>query len=544
MVFLRVTSMLFAILVALLFIGLIVFVVFAAKQWHWLHIVAVILVFLTGVPAVYCAGYVLKVRKDLVAKSYAAVSQAQAARQEYYERLYGAEAGPRGGFGKGSLKAAVTDNRLLTMGRGRIWETANVATVAPGKITLDIPVVQAPAAGGAEQDDAGGNAPDAAAQPAAAAANPVENLTGAYPTPSSLVYLFEATGQKINVAGPNSDQGSEQQIIVPGNYLGTVRVLSVNGTRVETSPEAFLPESLKADTPVVIYEKPPTDFHGVMQLALGFEESDSPSIDDVRDKYQASFPPEMFGMQATDAAYIKMLDDISFDRRPVTEIDQWLSAKGRPSLVPSPEEIMIKVRVLQDIAADVDGTQDMVANGAFDTLGRTNDPGLMIGKQGVVVKSRQGDETDVFLVDARTGETGYTRPDGTQIKSLQEEGKVEIISQIYFRRLHDYSSEIEQKRLDMQLAQERIKEYEAYQKASDEIYANTQSQVALRDDVISKLSEDQRNLESDLRSVQDYGDNLEDRLAQLKKQIRESYLQIGFIHQKRIERAAASAGTE
>ncbi len=518
--------MLFAVIVAVLLIALIVFLVFAAKNWHWLHLTAIVLVFLTAVPSLYCAAFVLKTRKALVKLSADSIKEAATQELAYNDLLSGAEPGPSGEFGKGSLKGAVTELKLLTLGKGRAWDNATVSASNGVEITLNIPAPQAAAAD-----------PAAPVDPAAAAPAGDVDLTGSYPTPTSLVYLFQASSWKI-------ENGS--QVTVPGAYLGAVRVGQVNGSQVVTSAEVLVSQGIRNGDAVVIYEKPPTDFHGIMHIAMGFDENSTPTIDEVRAKFLEMFPAESFGLNVGDGAFVKMVNNVSFDRRPVTEIDQWLNAQGLPSLEPSPLEVMNKVRLLEDISVEVDGTQDMVTNGAFDALGRTNDPDLQIGKEAKVSKGRAGDDKDVMILDERTAALGYLRPDGVPVKSMEEEGRAEVISRIYYRQLHDYTSEIEQKMLDVTLLEERIKEYQVYNSTTDKIYADANAQVAVRDTKISQLSQDQENLKKDLATIDSYSQKLEGRLGQLKKQIRESYLQIGFIHQKKIDSAkdwAASGET-
>ena len=60
---------------------------------------------------------------------------------------------------------------------------------------------------------------------------------------------------------------------------------------------------------------------------------------------------------------------------------------------------MVESQVQIDLEESVDGTQDMITSGVFDTLGRANDPELQLGATAKVPKAKEGDDTDVILID-------------------------------------------------------------------------------------------------------------------------------------------------
>jgi hypothetical protein len=516
--------MLFYLLAGLVFIALVVFLVFAAKNWHWLHVTAVVLVYLTAVPGFYCAGFVLKTRKAVVKEFAESKLSVENERKRYLSRLYGDQPGPQGGFGEGSLKAEVSRYMLLTMGKGRSWDEATLQARNETQVTF---AISQPAAA-VNPDDALGADP---ALPAAAAPAAAEPTPGLYPTVGALVYAFQLTGMTIE---------ANRQVAVAGNYLGSYRVTTVNGSEVVAVPVVVMESDLMIGGSVALFEKPPVDTHDVMVAALGFAQDAKPTIDEFRQKFQEVFPPESFNLDASSAFYQRMVDEFSFDGRSIaTEIDPWLSAQGRPALNPAAEEVLVVSRVLRNLEESVDGTQDMVTSGVFDSLGRANDPDLQLGGPARVAASRPGDDTDVILIDEPTAALGYTRQDGTQVKSWEEEGKSESINRIYSRRLRDYTSEIEQVLFDADIVGQRIEEYTRLNANAREMLEFTLAQQTVRDAKISDLTTDQQNLKSDLQVVDTYATGLDARLTELRREIRDNYLQISRLHQLSVQEADA-----
>jgi len=511
--------MLFYILAGLVFIALIVFLVYAARNWHWLHITAVALVFLTAVPGVYCAAYVLKTRAAVVRMHAEANRLLEERENRYLNQLYGAQPGQRGRFGEGSLKAEAARFKLLTMGKGRTWENASLQARNEDQVTFDVPLAAAPPA-----DDQ----PGVAAEQPAAAAGADQETTGLYPSIGSMIYAFQVTGFAVD---------ENRQVAVPGKYMGAYRVTAINGTQVVTTAETILPTETRAGDSVILFEKPPTDSHSVMNAALGFADGSTPSIDEMRQKFQEVFPPDTFELDANSPHYQRMVDEFAFDGRPLTEIDQWLNAQGRPNLNPSPEEIVAVVRAQRNLEESVDGTQDMVTSGIFDSLGRANDPELQLGRSARIAAAREGDQDDVLLLDEPTAALGYTRPDGTQIRSWEEDGKGDVVSRRYNRQLRDYTGEIEQILFDIALMDQRIAEYNFLNSTTQQVLADATTQQNVRDAKISALTQDQQNLRSDLRLIEGYAENLESRLAQLRNEIRDNYLRIAYLHQQAVEEA-------
>lgn len=496
--------LLYALLVAVFLIALIVSLVFAAKYWHPLHITAVALVFLVAIPAVYCMGFVMKTRASLVKVAKRNAEDAEKAKTDYDAVLYGSEPGAGGGYGDGSRNAALARLERLNIGKGRTWENASIAGANDTQVTFAIP--QSAPAEGAEAE----------AQP--------DDTSGYYPSVGSRVFVFLATG----LAGENG-----QQIPIPGNYLGVFQVDAVGDQQITTTAELVMAE-IGNGSAVYIYEKPPTDFHGNMTRALGLEDS-KPSIDKVREEFAKMFPIEdLFAdnSQASQDAYNQLLDEVSFDQRPISEIDEWLQAKERGNWEPDPKEVMVRVKVLEDMPVQVNGNQDILVNGDYDSLGRTNVPRLKLANdEATVKKSKPGDDTDYWMVDEYNATLGYTQ-NGDVVRSLQEEGIVQPIDRFYYRPLRDYTTEISQRLLDLAVLERRVAEYDRYTETYDFLLEKAQAQEVVRDEQISQLTADQQNLKKDLDSLTSFTADMESKLARLKQQMRETYLQITYIHQQ------------
>lgn len=523
--------MLFYIFVGVLFIALIVFLVFSAKNWHWAHITAVALVFLTAVPAYYCLAYSLKTRKAIVKDYHDSVKELDTQRTNYLSKLYGAQPGTRGGFGDDSLKAELARYNLLTTGKGRSWDQGLLQARNGNEITIDIPVGAAP------------NPENPVADPAApadqAAPAPAENAAaaegGEYPTVGSLLYVFQLTGLSVE---------DNRQVPVPGGYVGAYRVTAVNGTAITATAETAMPIEINNGDPVALFERPPQDTNDVMNMALQFGPSDKPSIDDYRQRFATVFPPENFNLEANSKAYQEMLDSFSFDGRSINEINEWRNAQGLPEWNPGVEEIQVVSRVLRQIEETVDGTQDMITSGVFDSLGRANDPELQLGKAAQIAVSREGDENDVLVVDAATATAGYTRQDGTQVRSWEEEGRIQPVNRLYSRRLRDYTTEIEQLTFDQNVFNERIAEYNRLNTSVSTSVQAADAQEQLRQTKITELTQDQDHLKGDLDVANTYLSDLEARLADLRREIRDNYLQISNMHQQSSQEAQTWAAAQ
>lgn len=529
--------MLFYIFAGVLFIALVVFLVYSAKLWHWAHVTAVALVFLTAVPAYYCAAYVLKTRKAIVKEHAEAQKAAESERTRYLNVLYGAQTGTGGGFGDGSLKAELTRYKLLTTGKGRSWDQS---TLQSRNETAYVFEVAAPAPAPVDENAA---AADPAAAPAAgapaagapAAGAAPETTEGEYPLVGALVYAFQLTGL----------QQGENRLDVPGGYMGAFRVTAVEGNRVTAAPEFLMETEVRPGDGVALFERPPLDTHDVMQAALGFSAADTPTIDAYREKFQTVFPPETFGLTSTSQSYLDLLDAFSFDGRSIdSEINVWLAAQGRPAWNPGVEERVAVSRILREFEETVDGTQDVVTSGDFDALGRANDPELQLGKPARIVASKAGDDKDVILIDKATASSGYARPDGTQVRSWEEDGRSETVTDLYSRRLRDHTTEIQQLRFDRGVVDQRIAEYTRFNASVQASLAAAQAQEDLRATQITDLTQDQENLKGDLAVVGDYLADLEFRLGELRREIRDTYLQISNLHQQSVQDAASWAAAQ
>lgn len=526
--------MLFYIFAGVIFIALVVFLVYSAKLWHWAHITAVALVFLTAVPAYYCAAYVLKTRKAIVKEHAEAQKAADSERTRYLNVLYGAQTGTGGGFGDGSLKAELTRYKLLTTGKGRSWDQSSLQARTETAYVFEI---SAPAPAPVDENAAAADpaAADPAAAPAAAPAADAAGAEGQYPLVGALIYAFQLTGLQVG----------ENRLDVPGGYLGSFRVTAVAGDRVTATPEFLMETEVRLGDGIALFERPPLDTHDVMQAALGFSAAEKPTIDEYREKFQSVFPAEAFGLTLASQSYLDLLDAFSFDGRSIeSEINLWLSAQGRPSWNPGVEEIVAVSRILREFEETVDGSQDVVASGDFDALGRANDPELQLGKPARIAASRAGDDADVILIDKATASSGYARPDGTQVRSWEEDGRSETVTNQYSRRLRDHTTEIQQLRFDRDVVDQRIAEYTRFNASILASLTATQAQEDLRTTQITDLTQDQENLKGDLLIVGDYLADLEFRLGELRREIRDTYLQISHLHQQSLQEAASWAAAQ
>ena len=467
----------------LIFVLLIVFGVMSSKSWHWLNIVFLILAYVAGVAASVGMAKALKLRQKDMSEAF---------RQESLAEKYEADASLAISGSPNSITYDANSLRGLNeqlnqemLGRGRVWPAGNVTI---SETTPDNRIFNFTAA----RDGDNG---------------PQNKLTGI------VVYIF-ADGV---VDGQD----------YPLYYLGTARVASETPQQVELEP-VFIVNKEAYATPATtwsLFEKMPIDRRDAFkkQANLMGENFD---LAKYREALETQFlPAEMFGLDPDSEAYEKLIDRYAFDGLKLGEIANWiLAAPNRKSarFEPPPEEVFVEYRFDQktDAEFEVDAGENATieSSGAF-LNGRAVDPSLKAGKKVSFAKD------DTVRIDQLTAD-GFQRSDGQVVPPFAQRYPVTEVDRYYVREVRDYPYVLS----DLQRQSQRFVEELARVKSN---IAETQlalddatSQVALRDDTITKLLQDQDNMKNDLQVITNLRNDREMQLAQLEQRGRQLQQQI------------------
>lgn len=475
-----------------------------------MHLTALILVFLMAIPSVYRGFTVFKVRTKNLSDAEKNKELAKKALKQYNDVVYGATQGENGSFGEGSLKQVSSELSLLNLNRGRVWGDCVVSDNSDDgfSLTFQNPIIP--------QENGGGDGQRTELEP------------GELPTVGSEVFLFE------NMDAATVDaSGTEIAIGLPGKYLGTAIVTSVNGDILEFNKKDVVGQ-FADDAVVQVFDKPSSDFHGIMAQAMEMEigRDKLPTIQEFRDRFQKDFSPEKLGLKEDDPKYLKILDEFSFDRRKIEDINRFLTQNGRPEISLSPDNIFVEMKVIKDISKDVDGDTSVYDGGLFSAGGELNVDALKTqDKSGKVVipASKEGEDV-IIMAPERVAILGYTKPDGTDVKSYEEQGLATPIGRYYYRTLRNYTAEI----LDIQRSTEFFKNQttiiQQTAKLNKEAEADTEKQIETMENYYNNLRSDDMALKADRKLAIQYGELLTTRISNLRRQIRENYLRMSHIN--------------
>jgi hypothetical protein len=458
----------------LIFVLLIVFGVMSSKQWHWLNIVFLILTYVAGVAA--CAGMAkaLKLRQRDMSDAF----KQEALAEKYETDASLAISGSPNSitYDANSLRGLNEQLNQEMLGRGRVWPRGNVTVSekTPENRVFNF---------SAERDGDNG---------------PQNQMTG------MVLYIF--------ADGVIDDQD------YPVYYIGTARVVSETPKQIELEP-VFIVNKPAYATPAAtwsLFEKMPIDRRDAFKKRANLMGDDF-DLTKYREALETQFlPAEMFGLDPNSEAYERLIDRYAFDGLKLGEIaNSILAAPNRKSarFEPPPEEVFVEYRFNEKTEAEfeVDAGENATidTSGAFQN-GRAVDPSLKAGKKISFAKD------DTVLIDQLTAD-GFQRADGQTVAPFAQRYPVTEVDRYFFREVRDYPYILS----DLQRQSQRFVEELARVKSN---IAETQialddatGQVALRDDTITKLLQDQGNLKNDLGVITSLRDQRESQLAQLEQ---------------------------
>lgn len=436
--------------------------VMAAKYWHWVNTVFLILTFLAGVAATAGMAQVFYKRSKAVKALSDITKQHQTAKQQLDVAIYG-EASDIG-YGENSLRGVSNKLNLELMGRGRVWSGGNVA--ASGEGLWDFKFASAVPEG---EDVQMGKL------------NQIEVQVFRDQVINQRAYPVSYIGEfriKINVDEPRRD-GFELQ-----------------GLQIVDNAEAASPTSTWS-----IYEKMPLDRRGAFKdaiaaLAKEGANADEMSIDQFRQILQTQFfPAEKVPFDVESAEYERLIDRYAFDGISLGKIQAWVEAnqgaRKTGAFQPRPEEVHVRYRfnkASKEYTVDAEG--QLKADGPFTPLGHAVLRNLHLGKK---VTFEEGDEVTIDQLSAE----GYQR-DGVTIAPFPQTEDVTEIDRVYFRKYRDYpfmfSSLQSQAAKLVEALEGRKKDNATHDNA---IAKNLEEQIQERIRIQADLDSDNKNMERD-----------------------------------------------
>ncbi|QEG25065.1 hypothetical protein [Mariniblastus fucicola] len=396
----------------LLFIAMIVLAVLSAKKdWHWLNPVLLVFIFLAGSAAMIAMAQTLHLRRTALKKLNTAEQRVATAEKNRQEMIFGDISSAE--YGPNSLRGLSQQVELMQLGRGREWSGGTVENV-DGEIKFTFPTEQP------ENEDANMSLND--------------------------VELF---------AFANDAQNR------PVSFVGKFLVVE------QTPKELFLKISVpianwdeyrapKAAT-WTLFERMPFDKHGIFRdlyRHLFPEEASLAASDFNIGKFRQflttnefAIPAAKLGMDPASPEYERLIDEVSFDGLSLGTIDAWVDkAPNRQSerFEPTPAEVFIRYKFTgnsnETYTVD-DKTGKLDTDGTFSVQGHAVDPLLHLspGSESRDVSFRKD---DIVEIDQRTAE-GYQRPDGTQVPPfVDREPNVVVEDRIFRRKLVDFPYEM------------------------------------------------------------------------------------------------------
>lgn len=470
----------FYLVYGIIFVVLIAGCVMAAKHWHWVNTVFLILTFIAGVAATAGMAQVFYKRSKAVTAYNKIVNDHAKASEQLNVAIYGKPSDI--GYGENSLRGVSNKLNLELMGRGRVWSGGTVAS-------------------GGEN---------------------LWNFKFASPVP-------EGEDNQLAQLKQIEVQVFRDQVIngraYPVSYVGEFRIndatregFVLQGLQIVDAGEAASPTSTWS-----IYEKMPLDRRGAFKDAIAAMAKegmnvDEMSIDQFREILKTQFfPAEKVPFDADSADYERLIDSYAFDGMSLGKIQNWVEAnqgsrKSGP-FQPRPEEVHVKYRfnkASKEYTVDAEG--NLETDGPFTPLGHAVSRNLHLGKK---VTFEEGDEVTIDQLSAE----GYQR-DGTTIAPFPQTEDVTELDRIYVRKYRDYpfmySSLQSQAAKLVEALQGRKKDNATHDNA---IAKNLQEQIQERTRIQANLESDNANMERDRDIIAAAENDKAAEVAQLQQRV-------------------------
>ena len=395
----------------ILFIVMVVLAVLSARNdWHWLNPVLLVFIFIAGSAGMIGMAQTLHLRRVALKKVDTQQKRALQEEDELQTILYGdissLEYGPK------SLRGVSQQVELMQLGRGREWPNGKV-TVEEGEIKFAF----------------------AEAQPEVAN----ENMSLVN------VELF---------AFANQNQS-------PVSFVGKFLVIEQTPTELYLQPSIPIANFQEASAPTAeswtLFERMPFDKHGIfhelyqsvvgVDVAISGDDFDIGKFRQFLMMNQFAFPAAEAGLDPQSPEYERLIDEFAFDGLSLGVIEAWVErAPNRVSarFEPTPTEVFVRYKFngnsTETYTVD-DKSGKLDTDGTFSVQGQAIDPLLQLSP-GTESRDVTFKKDDVVEIDLRTAE-GYQRPDGTVVPPFTErEPNVVEADRIFRRKLVDFPYEM------------------------------------------------------------------------------------------------------
>lgn len=457
------------IVLGLLFILLIVFCVLSAKHWHWINIVLVIGIFISGTAAAIGLSNVLVKRRAAMLDAEQTAVNADRQELQAREVLFGPDESIT--YSPDSLRGIDEALKLQLIGSGRSWRNGTV-------------------------EAKGSNAVFKFRNPRSLADSATDRLQ------SIVLHAFV--------------DAQLEATMYPAQYIGSVRVISETDTEVELEPVFLVSEeAFRLGGSWTLFERMPSDRYDTLRKG---DEKDF-NLTEFRKKLETEvFPPESLGLAAGDELYELLIDRIAFDGLTLGEIEKWIeenpTGRRRLRFEPRPSEVFVRYKFNSPSknSYPVDSSGNLDVEGPFTLRGLAVDPARHLGGE---VKF---DRTEELLVALPVAD-GYQLSDGAIVPRFDSTEDVTEVSRIYRRQLHEFPflfSELRRQAAEFEQRTSNVKASNATALVASE---KANDQIRVRDDVIAKLSEDNKNLENDVQVISQLLENRSGQLEALRTRV-------------------------
>jgi len=490
-------------IVGLAFILLIVFCILAAKTWHWVNIVFVILTFMAGLSAIWGLTKVYHERTAATKLYEKAISDLEKAEALADKNVIGDPTSSS--YDPGTLRYIDGVLAREMAGRGRVWSRGKVAAQDVNRVfTFATP----------RPDDF-------------------------EPLKDSVLFAF--------LEMPVADQ------LHPTGFIVSVRVVEETPQSVTVQPVAIA-DGQQYGQPAPnatwsLFEKMPLDRRGTFKRAtialaetatdpaqeltkmaeLFKDESAELDVTLFRKVLQALFlQPERVNMAPDSLEYEQLIDRYSFDGLSLGTIQNWIDAnsQGRQAsrFEPGPDEIFIRYEfnTPSKKSYQVDSNGSIETDGQFNSLGHAIDPALQAGGE---LKFAKG---DTVLIDKRSAD-GYQRGE-QQIAPFSEGEDVRKVDEVYIRQVRDYPYEFANITIRASRLDDEIRRFQENNVVQEAVLADAKAQLDERMALTVDLESDQTNLKNDYDTVTALANEKQQQVAQYRQQVASMKDQIAAVY--------------
>ncbi len=478
----------------------------SAKNWQWVHVTAMFLVFVMTIVFAALASYNLKARSAWL-KAVAGLEKAVEAAEKQREQLVHGDmtklpssvSGDYNRFqdlpanwntpdfvkaGSGPGQQSITAltamlNRLLN-DRGRVWRNCQrtAAREAGGLAEIELKTSSA-------------EAPPPAAP---GATPPAAVVTPNHLQAKDVVYAFTESPDALGRLVPKEYVGEYQ---VTEATDDTVKLRSTYG--LDAAEKSAAADSSKT---WVLYEQMPIDDRELFRVPGN-------TVEERKNALQAILPLDNVSDPAVREA---ILNDYAQDGLAATD--------SHPAA-----NQYLKVTFLKDyeVVVNSENQADLLLQRFFDSQGRAIAPDLQrtVDEKGTATVKFKAGDTGEFLKGAQVGAT----PAET-IESLIESGVAKIDQAVYRRQLHDYATEFAMMHYRDVAIIEAIRLLDIELAAVAKTIENANANIAALEADKEKLLADVAKVQYEREKITEYATKLTTELAETKAALRAMYQQI------------------